>query len=151
MSGAIYTTGTRPPRRTAAVLVALVGFLFDRSNGDPASAAREAVPPVHTTLLARVYFDRGRSALDAHDRATLASVATLARESGASLTLTGYADATGDKWRNISLARDRTTVVRIALLTHGVAESRIVSRRPASVIGSGPDEEARRVEIWTVP
>ncbi|HVY80464.1 MAG TPA: OmpA family protein [Steroidobacteraceae bacterium] len=135
--------------------MALVGFLFDRSNGDPASAvpgaAGDAAAPAPTTVLARVYFDRGRSALDADDRATLAGIATLARESGASLTLTGYADATGDKWRNISLARDRTTVVRISLLTHGVPESRLIARRPASVTGSGTDAEARRVEISTTP
>jgi outer membrane protein OmpA-like peptidoglycan-associated protein len=62
--------------------------------------------------------------------------------------ISGYADPSGNVEQNLELAKQRAMTVRDALKAAGVAEDRIVLKKPETVIvGAGKDAEARRVEI----
>ena len=61
--------------------------------------------------------------------------------------LTGYADRRGSAERNRKIAEERAKAVRDALVSAGIEKGRIVLKPPATVTGSGSDDEARRVEI----
>jgi outer membrane protein OmpA-like peptidoglycan-associated protein len=81
--------------------------------------------------------------------ATIAAAAEAIKKDSARVALTGFTDKTGDMAANEKLAKDRATAVRDALKAAGIAESGIELRPPVFVeVGtSGPDQEARRVEI----
>ena len=98
-------------------------------------------------LPAKVYFETGAANLTSGDRVKLAAVASTIRTSGGTVAVTGYTDRTGSSDQNLALAKDRATAVRDVLVSEGVSETSIVMAPPAFVTGTGPDEEARRVEI----
>lgn len=95
----------------------------------------------------KVYFKSGEAAIDSVDREKIASIAQSAKGQDRNLAVTGYTDATGDMNHNLELAKDRADAVKDALVAEGVAESKIVMDPPATVTGSGTEDEARRVDI----
>jgi outer membrane protein OmpA-like peptidoglycan-associated protein len=66
---------------------------------------------------------------------------------GTAITITGYADASGNHAANVELAKRRAAAVRDALVADGVDPKRIRLVAPNDVIGSGTPEDARRVDI----
>ena len=66
---------------------------------------------------------------------------------GTQIAVTGYADRTGNAAANADLAKRRAQAVRDELVKLGVDGRRIVLLPPASVTGSGSDDEARRVDV----
>jgi outer membrane protein OmpA-like peptidoglycan-associated protein len=62
------------------------------------------------------------------------------------VNLSGYADQSGKVDHNIDLAKRRAFAVRDALKSAGVAEDRIVLRKPELVVGT-LDAQWRRVDI----
>ena len=66
---------------------------------------------------------------------------------GTVITITGYADRTGNAQANVDLAKQRAVAVRDALVAQGVNPERIRLSPPATVTGTGADDEARRVDI----
>jgi outer membrane protein OmpA-like peptidoglycan-associated protein len=66
---------------------------------------------------------------------------------GTQITITGYADKTGDYAANVELAKRRAAAVRDELVKLGVDPRRLQVTVPSSVIGGATDDQARRVDI----
>jgi outer membrane protein OmpA-like peptidoglycan-associated protein len=141
----------------AAVLLALWNMFSAKPTPPaPAPAPKAAAPapapapaPVAAGFPFKVYFDTGSAAIGPVANATITATAEAIKKDAARVALTGYTDKTGDVAANEKLAKDRATAVRDALKAAGIAESGIELRPPVFVeVGtSGPDQEARRVEI----
>jgi outer membrane protein OmpA-like peptidoglycan-associated protein len=61
--------------------------------------------------------------------------------------VSGFHDRRGSVERNAALALRRAQAVRRALIREGIPAVRIVLAKPQQTQGSGPDREARRVEV----
>jgi len=111
-------------------------------------AAATAVAAASATLVQRVYFDLGQDTLPGEAAEALARVADAARENRqATVLISGFHDASGDRAANADLARRRALRVRHALEANGVAPSQLVLSKPALATGQGDAREARRVEV----
>src|SRR5258705_181382 len=58
-----------------------------------------------------------------------------------------YTDTTGDAAANEALAKQRAEAVSAALKAAGVAADKIELKKPETLVGSGGNAEARRVEV----
>jgi hypothetical protein len=107
--------------------------------------------PLSGDIVSKVYFDLGHADLPAGQMAVLEAARQAAELNGAKkLLLSGFHDASGDPAKNAELAKERAKTVREALKASGVPADRIVLRKPEQILGDGPPEEARRVEIRLV-
>ena len=98
-------------------------------------------------LPGKVLFEVGQDGLTDAARQVIADAAKLLVEQpGTKISLSGFADKTGNPDKNLELAKQRAFAVRDALKTAGVAEDRIELKKPEFVVG-GIDADARRVEI----
>jgi outer membrane protein OmpA-like peptidoglycan-associated protein len=146
----------------AAILLALWNMFQGKPTPPAPAPAPKAAAPAATPAPApapapvaaagfpfKVYFDTGSAAVGPVSGATIAAAAEAIKKDSARVAITGYTDKTGDMAANEKLAKDRATAVRDALKAAGIAESGIELRPPVFVeVGtSGPDQEARRVEI----
>jgi K(+)-stimulated pyrophosphate-energized sodium pump len=115
----------------------------------PAAAPAPAAPAAAPVLPARLHFETGKATLTVEDAKVVAAVAAALKGSAATkVDISGYADPSGNVEQNLELAKQRAMTVRDALKAAGVAEDRIVLKKPETVIvGAGKDAEARRVEI----
>jgi K(+)-stimulated pyrophosphate-energized sodium pump len=137
------------------VALLIVPLMGGSESPKPASAPPAAVasapaaPAAASALPARVHFETGRITLAAEDGRVLAAVAAaLKSNAGIKVDVSGYADPTGNAEQNLELAKQRAMAVRDALKAAGIAEDRIVLKKPETVVvGAGKDAEARRVEI----
>jgi cytochrome c oxidase subunit II len=110
-----------------------------------ASAASDAAS---ASLPASVYFETGKSTLPADASAAVDAAAAYAKaHPDAKLTLSGFTDATGSAAINAELAKTRAQAVRDALKAAGIAEDRIILKKPETITGGADAKEARRVEI----
>jgi outer membrane protein OmpA-like peptidoglycan-associated protein len=108
----------------------------------PATAAVAKPPAV------KVYFETGKTDIDAKDRDAIATVLDYLRANpAAKAIISGFHDPRGDKAKNEALAKDRAKSVRDVLRASGIDESRIDMRKPQETTGSGDNAEARRVEL----
>jgi photosynthetic reaction center cytochrome c subunit len=97
---------------------------------------------------ANLYFELDRFDLPADAAAALAPlVAFLKSNPDAVAVVSGYHDPTGNLDHNLELAKNRAFAVRDFLSRQGIALPRIDLARPVETTGSGPLEEARRVEV----
>ena len=120
-----------------------------------ASAPAETAAPAASdgaaqsaALPASVYFETGKSALPADAASAVQAAAAYAKaHPDAKLTLSGFTDATGSATKNADLAKTRAQAVRDALKAAGVAEDRIILKKPETITGGADAREARRVEI----
>jgi cytochrome c oxidase subunit 2 len=109
----------------------------------PASASAAQLP-------AKVYFDTGKSELNAEGSAVVKSVAAMmAANLSSKIDVTGFTDKTGDSGANQELAKNRAMSVKAALIAAGVSADRIGTKPPMFVEAGagGSDAEARRVDI----
>lgn len=115
----------------------------------PAQAASGAAQqPAASAALSTIYFETGKSALPADAKAAIAAAADYANaHPDAKLTLSGFTDKTGSADANAELAKHRAQAVRDALKAAGVAEDRIILKKPETITGGADAKEARRVEI----
>lgn len=124
----------------------------DAANAAPAAsaapaAASDASAPA-ASLPASVYFETGKDALPADAASAVQAAADYAKaHPDAKLTLSGFTDATGSAAKNAELAKTRAQAVRDALKAAGVAEDRIILKKPETITGGADAREARRVEI----
>lgn len=110
----------------------------------PASEPAAALP---SGVLARVLFEVGRKDLGPEGMTAIEGAAKAMKDNPAiKVDLSGFADRTGDPTANLELAKQRAFAVRDALVAAGVAEVRIVLKKPEFVIG-GVEAEARRVDL----
>lgn len=111
-------------------------------------AALEASKPATGSLVSRVYFASGSSALDEDGRASVQRAArTLSAGLAARVALSGYVDASGNAATNAELAKHRAFAVREALLAAGVPAEAVELRKPQQITAGGSPDEARRVDL----
>jgi K(+)-stimulated pyrophosphate-energized sodium pump len=123
------------------------------AHSPPAAVAVVAVPVVVEVAriqvepgLVKFYFESGKSELAGGAIDALAEVVN-GVAAGRTAVVSGYHDATGDPAANAELAKQRALKVAETLKSVGVPDERIVLRKPEELTGSGPDAEARRVEV----
>ncbi|KQR79518.1 cytochrome C oxidase [Burkholderia sp. Leaf177] len=120
-----------------------------------ASAAPAASAPASSDgaaqsagLPASIYFETGKSVLPADAAAAVQAAADYAKaHPDAKFNLSGFTDATGSAATNADLAKTRAQAVRDALKAAGIAEDRIILKKPETITGGADAREARRVEI----
>ncbi|SAL13914.1 cytochrome c oxidase subunit II [Caballeronia humi] len=128
------------------------------ASAAPAAQAASAAPAAPAAsgaeaaqaggLPASIYFETGKSTLPADATAAVEAAAAYAKaHPDAKLALSGFTDATGSADKNAELAKNRAHAVRDALKAAGVAEDRIVLKKPETITGGADAKEARRVEI----
>ena len=101
-------------------------------------------------MLARILFETGKKDLSPESmKAIDAAAAALKGNAGLKVDLSGFADKTGNPSANLELAKQRAFAVRDALKAAGVADARIVLKKPEFVVAgaAGGDAEARRVDL----
>ncbi|RQM48999.1 cytochrome c oxidase subunit II [Paraburkholderia bannensis] len=114
------------------------------SGADQASGAAQA----GASLPANVYFEIGKSTLPVDAKDAIQAAADYAKaHPDAKFTLSGYTDASGKADANAELAKHRAQAVRDALKAAGIAEDRIIMKKPETVTGGADPKEARRVAI----
>jgi cytochrome c oxidase subunit 2 len=124
----------------------------DAASAAPAASAAASDAPAPaasaTSLPASVYFETGKDALPADAASVVQAAADYSKaHPDAKLTLSGFTDATGSAAKNAELAKTRAQAVRDALKAAGVAEDRIILKKPETITGGADPREARRVEI----
>ena len=149
--------------RAVVYMTNAAGATFAEPAAPAAAAATTVTPPVAPAatppatsaapaagagaLPAKVMFSTGKAAIDGAGAKSLAAVAAYLKDnSGAKVTLSGFVDSTGNATKNAELAKQRAFAVRDALRNAGIAEDRIVLRKPEEIKG-GDAAEARRVEL----
>ena len=130
--------------KTAVAVATTVMPANDLSNA--AQNAMDAASVKVENGVVKFYFASGKSELAAGANAALVDVIKGAKE-GKKLVISGYHDATGSAVKNAELAKLRAFAVRDALKTSGMADEKIVLRKPEVLIAVGSDAEARRVEV----
>ena len=109
--------------------------------------APAVLAPSDAALPAKVLFEVGQDGLTDTARQVIADAAKLiAAQPGAKVSLSGFADKTGNADKNLELAKQRALAVRDALKAAGVSEDRIEMKKPEFTVG-GLEADARRVEI----
>jgi outer membrane protein OmpA-like peptidoglycan-associated protein len=115
---------------------------------EPPAAVPAYAEPTGATPKAIVYFDVNESSLPADGVQSLSAVVDYLKSNpGATATVSGFQDPSGDQAANEALAKSRADAVRDSLVTSGIEESRIDMEKPVVTEGSGTDEQARRVEV----
>ncbi len=105
------------------------------------ASAAEALP-------AAVNFEVSKSELPAGAAESIKAIAEMMKaKADVKVQVSGFTDKTGDADKNKELAKARAFAVRDALKAAGIAEDRIVLKRPDLVMTMGSPEEARRVEL----
>jgi K(+)-stimulated pyrophosphate-energized sodium pump len=118
--GAVVAAGAVSAVETAAVKVenGVVKFYFATASAEVAPNAREALADVIKAV-----------------------------QSGSTVLVSGYHDASGDPARNAELAKQRAMAVSDALKAAGAPEDKIELAKPEQSQADGPPSEARRVEV----
>ena len=97
---------------------------------------------------AKVLFASGKVDTPADSADAVKKVAEfLAANKDAQVQLSGYNDPSGDPAKNAELSKQRAFAVRDALKAAGVAEDRIVLKKPDDTNKAGNPDEARAVEM----
>jgi ammonium transporter, Amt family len=97
---------------------------------------------------AKVLFASGKTDAPAESADAVKKVAEfLAANKDAKVQLSGFNDPSGDPAKNAELSKQRAFAVRDALKVAGVAEDRIVLKKPDDTNKAGNPDEARAVEM----
>lgn len=113
-------------------------------------AVKSTAPPVSAAPPAArlsVQFASGQSTLSAEALELLNRSAMGMKGQTGPIDITGYTDRVGSRTTNVELAKRRALAVRDALMAAGIDAARLRLKPPLDVIGSGTDEDARRVDI----
>ncbi|RYF70437.1 MAG: OmpA family protein, partial [Comamonadaceae bacterium] len=109
------------------------------------AAAESAMVRVENGVV-KFYFATGKAELAPNSKEALADVVK-AVQSGGTVLVSGYHDASGDPAKNAELARQRAQAVGDALKAAGAPAEKIELAKPAQTEAAGPAAEARRVEV----
>ncbi len=113
----------------------------------PAPVAKAKPPAASPPPSVHVLFAAGSATLDTAAMRTLRIGAAAYVGIGTQIDVTGYADKSGNQAANAALAKKRAQAVRDELISLGVESRRINLVPPVDVTGSGPDDQARRVDV----
>jgi len=111
-----------------------------------AVAAADAAAVKVENGVVKFYFASASSEVAPNAKEALADVIK-AVQSGSTVLVSGYHDASGDPARNADLAKQRAMAVRDALKAAGASEDKIELAKPEQSQADGPASEARRVEV----
>jgi outer membrane protein OmpA-like peptidoglycan-associated protein len=139
-----------------ALVIALVIGLAIHKTGNKASAKPAAVAAAPAAAdaasvkvengVVKFYFASGKAEVAAGAADALADVVK-GVAAGKKAVVSGFHDSTGDPARNAELAKERALAVRAALQALGVGEDKVELKKPEEMQASGPNAEARRVEV----
>lgn len=138
------------PAPASAIVANTAARLDPQTREQPSTTKSVATGEVASSaagLPVIVHFDVSSAALSAADEQSVTTLADKLTRDGTHIDITGYTDQTGNRSANITLARHRAVTVHDALVVAGVPADQITMRPPTEVTGSGPSEDARRVEI----
>lgn len=145
-AGGDHLAAAAPAAEASAAPAAQAASAAPAAPAAPAASGAEAAQA--GGLPASIYFETGKSTLPADATAAVEAAAAYAKaHPDAKLALSGFTDATGSADKNAELAKNRAQAVRDALKAAGVAEDRIVLKKPETITGGADAKEARRVEI----
>ena len=124
-------------------------------NGSASAGSGPAPAPAEPTTraipgapVARIYFEPDQAWPSGEVGPKLAPVlARLRAEPSTKALVSGFHDRRGSVEKNAALANRRAQGMRRVLIREGIAADRIVLAKPQQTQGSGPDREARRVEV----
>ncbi|MDH6594733.1 K(+)-stimulated pyrophosphate-energized sodium pump [Variovorax sp. TBS-050B] len=111
-----------------------------------AVAAVEAAAVKVENGVVKFYFESGKAELAPNAKEALADVVK-AVQSGSTVLVSGYHDASGDPAMNAELAKQRAMAVGDALKAAGAPADKIELAKPEQTQAAGPESEARRVEV----
>ncbi|MDM0041482.1 sodium-translocating pyrophosphatase [Variovorax sp. J22G21] len=117
-----------------------------------APAAPAAMAPAEAAMvkvengIVKFYFATGKAEVAPNAKEALADVIK-AVQSGSTVLVSGYHDASGDPAKNAELAKQRAEAVGEALKAAGAPADKIELAKPAQTQADGPAAEARRVEV----
>lgn len=109
------------------------------------SAAEAAAVKVENGVV-KFYFASASAEVAPNAREALTDVIK-AVQSGSTVLVSGYHDASGDPAKNAELAKQRAVAVSDALKAPGAPEDKIELAKPEQSQADGPPSEARRVEV----
>ena len=109
------------------------------------SAAEAAAVKVENGVV-KFYFASASSEVAPNAKEALADVIK-AVQSGSTVLVSGYHDASGDPAKNAELAKQRAMAVSDALKAAGAPAEKIELAKPEQSQADGPPAEARRVEV----
>jgi photosynthetic reaction center cytochrome c subunit len=120
------------------------------ADGVPADAAAAPAADLSAALPAKLLFDVGKDGLTDDAKKVIADAARLlVGAPEVKVTVSGFADRSGNVNSNMELSKRRAFAVRDALKAAGVAEDRIELKKPELAV-AGASADARRVEINAV-
>ena len=154
VSGAVARQASEP---VAAPSVASGGAAAApaEGNGSASAAPTPGPAPVEPTTraipgapVARIYYEPDQAWPSGEVGKKLAPVlARLKADRETKALVSGFHDRRGSVEKNAALANRRAQGMRRVLIREGIAADRIVLAKPQQTQGSGPDREARRVEV----
>lgn len=120
------------------------------ADGLPTDAAAAPAADLAAALPAKVLFAVGKDGLTDEARKVIEDAGKLlSNQPGVKVTISGFADQSGNVATNMELSKRRAFAVRDALKAAGVTEDRIELKKPEMAV-AGADADARRVEINVV-
>jgi len=135
-------------RLAAGAKVTATAYVPPKMAGAATASSGAGSPaPTHALSDIEVFFASGSAALDDAAKGVVRMKAAEVMGIGTPMTITGYADKTGNAQVNVELAKKRAAAVREALVNLGIAPERIRMVPPVTVTGSADDSRARRVDI----
>ncbi|MEP6721745.1 MAG: sodium/proton-translocating pyrophosphatase, partial [Variovorax sp.] len=111
-----------------------------------AMASAEAAMVKVENGIVKFYFVTGKAEVAPNAKEALADVIK-AVQSGSTVLVSGYHDASGDPAKNAELAKQRAEAVGEALKAAGAPADKIELAKPTQTQADGPPAEARRVEV----
>jgi membrane fusion protein, multidrug efflux system len=149
VDGGVRLTPGAPVKASAYVAPAVPAAAASTPTAARSSTGRPATGSASSA--AQIFFATGKSALDPTALEVLRKAAISHLGTPTTITITGYADATGNAAANVELAKQRALAVRNALAQSGIPPERIRLAPPANVTGTGSNDQARRVDIAVQP
>lgn len=131
---------------TAKPAVLATGAAASAALSGAALAVSDAASVKVERGVVKFYFASGKADLAAGAGEALTDMVKGA-QAGRKLVISGFHDATGNAAQNAELALQRALAVRSAVTAAGVTEGQVELKKPEQVSSSGPNAEARRVEI----
>jgi outer membrane protein OmpA-like peptidoglycan-associated protein len=155
VSGAVARQASDPVAAAPSVASGGAAASPAGGNGSASAGSGPAPAPAEPTTraiagapVARIYFEPDQAWPSGEVGPKLAPVlARLRAEPSTKALVSGFHDRRGSVEKNAALANRRAQGMRRVLIREGIAADRIVLAKPQQTQGTGPDREARRVEV----
>ena len=155
VSGAVARQASEPVAAAPSVGSGVSAASPADGNASASAGSGPAPAPVEPTLraipggpVARIYYEPDQAWPSGEVGKKLAPVlARLKADRETKALVSGFHDRRGSVEKNAALANRRAQGMRRVLIREGIAADRIVLAKPQQTQGTGPDREARRVEV----